>query len=245
MKLEVQEIYINLDDSGKLTTKEKISVYAGVVFLSKKEKDKFITQYRSIIKDIKCNYCKNNNCDKNCPELKNTNIKASDKRRIMNYIKKYYTVSLIIKNNNVYNHIIEKKAAKGRFTDYSLRRLIKGIINDLIENKKIDPNKSIRLIINIDEQSTKNNGYYNLRDGLLEELKYGIVNYDYSKKIYPIVHSNLDIKVTYYDSSKSFVIKASDFLAGTVRKEALEMIENECNINSESLTVICFSIILP
>ena len=38
MKKEVQEIYINLDDSGKLTSKEKISVYGGLVFLSKKRK---------------------------------------------------------------------------------------------------------------------------------------------------------------------------------------------------------------
>ena len=55
----MQEIYINLDDSGKLTKKELLSVYGGIVFLSKKEKDKFITQYRSIINDIKCKYCKN------------------------------------------------------------------------------------------------------------------------------------------------------------------------------------------
>ena len=47
-----QEIYINLDDSGKLTSKENVSVYGGFVFFSKKEKDKFITQYRSIVKDI-------------------------------------------------------------------------------------------------------------------------------------------------------------------------------------------------
>ena len=47
-----QEIYINLDDSGKLTSKENVSVYGGLVFFSKKEKDKFITQYRSIVKDI-------------------------------------------------------------------------------------------------------------------------------------------------------------------------------------------------
>lgn len=47
-----QEIYINLDDSGKLTSKEHVSVYVGLVLLSKKGKDKFITQYRSIVKDI-------------------------------------------------------------------------------------------------------------------------------------------------------------------------------------------------
>ena len=75
----MQEIYINLDDSGKLTKKELLSVYGGIVFLSKKEKDKFITQYRSIINDIKCKYCKNKStCNKKCPEIKNTNIKNSD-----------------------------------------------------------------------------------------------------------------------------------------------------------------------
>ena len=47
-----QDIYINLDDSGKLTSKEHVSVYVGLVFFSKKEKDKFITQYRSIVKKI-------------------------------------------------------------------------------------------------------------------------------------------------------------------------------------------------
>ena len=75
----MQEIYINLDDSGKLTKKELISVYGGLVFLSKKEKDKFITQYRSIVNEIKCKYCKKR-CNKKCPEIKNTNIKNSDKR---------------------------------------------------------------------------------------------------------------------------------------------------------------------
>lgn len=32
-----QEIYINLDDSGKLTSKEHVSVYVGLVFLEERE----------------------------------------------------------------------------------------------------------------------------------------------------------------------------------------------------------------
>ena len=52
-----QEVYINLDDSGKLTSKEHICVYGGVVFLSKCEKDKFITQYKGIVESLKCKYC--------------------------------------------------------------------------------------------------------------------------------------------------------------------------------------------
>jgi len=35
MKKEPQETRVNLDDFGKLTTKEKVSVYKGVAFLFK------------------------------------------------------------------------------------------------------------------------------------------------------------------------------------------------------------------
>ena len=239
----IQEIYINLDDSGKLTTKERISVYGGLVFLYKKEKDKFITQYRSIINSIKCKYCNNeDNCNNDCPEIKNTNIEKNDKRRIMNYIKKYYVVALVIKNDSVYDHIKDSKAAKGRFTDYAIRRMIKEIIKTLIKCNSIDPNKPMRLIINIDQQSTKSNGYYNLHDGLMEELKYGIINYNYATKINPIVYSDLEIKVSYQDSGKSYVVQAADLLAGTIRKTALL---NQDAIQDSLSKFVDFKIILP
>lgn len=241
--VEKQKIYINLDDSGKLTPKEQISVYGGVVFFSKKEKDKFITQYRSIIEDIKCKYCSNSdNCNKKCPEIKNTNIKPSDKRRIMNYLKKYYTVGLIIKNDNVYDHIKTNKAAKGRFTDYSIRRMIKELINELIRLNMINPNLPLELIINIDEQSTKSNGYYNLRDGLLEELKYGISNYNYSKTLKPIIFSELSINISYQDSGKNHLVQAADLIAGTTRKISINDLKNKTKKVDDFLN---FEITLP
>lgn len=235
-----QEIYINLDDSGKLTTKEKISVYGGIVFLSKKEKDKFITQYKSIINDIKCNYCEV--CNKKCPEIKNTNIKPKDKRRLMNYLKKYYTVGLIIKNEFVYDYIKDNKAAKGRFIDYGIRRMIKEIIKNFIKYEKINPYRPIKLIINIDQQSTKSNGYYNLQDGLIEELKHGIINYNYSSPIPPIIYSGLEVKVSYQDSGKSYVVQAADLLAGTIRRKSLEYYDD---IDNELDKFINFKIVIP
>ena len=60
---DFQTIYINIDDSGKISA----------------EKDKFITQYKSIINDIKCKYCNLNKdlCNKTkCPELKHSNLKT-------------------------------------------------------------------------------------------------------------------------------------------------------------------------
>jgi hypothetical protein len=239
----IQEIYINLDDSGKLTNNEKISVYGGLVFTSKNEKDKFITQYRSIINEIKCNYCRHeNDCSKKCPEIKNTNIEANDKRRIMNYLKKYYVVALVIKNDDVYEHIKRNKAAKGRFIDYAIRRMIKEIIKSLIRRKIINPNEPIRLIVNIDQQTTKSNGYYNLQEGLMEELKYGIINYNYARCIKPVLFSELEIKVAYQDSGKSYVVQAADLLAGTIRRTVLD---NPELYKEELSKYVDFKIILP
>jgi len=247
MNKKIQEIYINLDDSGKLTSKEGISVYGGLVFLSKKEKDKFITQYRLIVNKIKCKYCSKsiNNCNKICPEIKNTNILPKHKRWIMNYIKKYYVIALVIKNNNVYEHIKNNKAAKGRFIDFSIRRTIKEIIKLLIKNKSIDPYKPLRVIINIDEQSTKNNGYYNLHDGLIEELKYGISNFNYGTNINPVIYSKLDIVIHYQNSKNSYVVQAADLIAGTIRRKSIDALNNNTDLYNSLNSFVNFKIIFP
>ena len=245
-KEEYQEIYINLDDSGKLTTKEKVSVYAGIVFLSKQEKDKFITQYRKIINEIKCSYCvqTKGECTKKCKEIKNTNIKKGHKRRIMNYISKYYTIALVINNSKVYDHIISNKASKGRYIDYTIRRLIKSTIEELIKDKKINPHKNVRLIINIDEQSTKSNGYYNLKDGLTEELLHGISNFNYDTFYNKVLYGKLEIILSYQDSGKSYLVQAADLIAGTTRRKVKDNIENKNNI-SDNLDFIDYKIIFP
>ena len=224
MNNELQTIYINIDDSGKISKKEHFAVYGGIIFLNKKEKDKFITQYKSIVNDIKCHYCpsKSTSCNNNnCPELKHNNLKNKDIRRIINYIKKYILTACIINNEELYDYIINNKASKGRYNDYALRRTIKGIISTLINNHLINPDRPINLIINIDEQSTKSNGYYNLKDGLLEELKYGITNFNYAKTYKPIINSDLTITLTYQKSDKSYVVQAADLIAGTVRKHMI------------------------
>ena len=227
----MQEVYINLDDSGKLSVHESVSVYGGILFLSKKEKDKFITQYRSIIKDIKCKYCSNkDNCNKNCPEIKNI-MKA--KLEIIEGLNG----PLIINNDKVYVHIINDKKAKGRFLDYGLRRMIKEVINEQIKNNNIDSYRPLKVIINIDEQSTKSNGYYNLQDGLMEELKYGIKNFNYDNVFTPIVHDKLDLHIKYQDSSKSYLVQAADLISGTIRR----MVLNEDDVNE----FLNFKIILP
>ena len=108
----MQTIYINIDDSGKLVDTERVSIYAGLVFISKNEKDKFITQYRSIVESIKCKYCQKDisicNSNKSCPELKHNMLKPKHNRQLMNYIKKYSILCCIINNDKIYPNIIKE-----------------------------------------------------------------------------------------------------------------------------------------
>lgn len=243
-----QTIYINIDDSGKLVNSEKVSIYAGLVFTSKKEKDKFITQYRSIVESIKCKYCKENiikcNTNKTCAELKHNMLKPKHNRQLMNYIKKYSILCCIINNDNVYSRIKSDTASRGRFLDYSLKLLIKQTVKGLIKENRINPNLPVRLVINIDEQTTKTNGYYNLRDSIIEELKYGIFNYNYGFFNTPIINSSLEVNVCYQKSEKSFLIQASDLVAGTVRKLYLNNLDNFLEF-SKRTEFINYRIFLP
>lgn len=243
-----QTIYINIDDSGKLVDSEKVAIYAGLVFLSKKEKDKFITQYRSIVKSIQCKYCKKNiiicNSNKDCPELKHNMLKPKHNRQLMNYIKKYSILCCVINNNKVYPNIKNNTASRGRFLDYSLKLLVKQTIKMLIKEKRIDADLPVKLILNIDEQTTKTNGYYNLKDGIVEELKYGIFNYNYGFLNTPILNSDLEVNVCYQKSEKSYLIQASDLIAGTVRKLYLLNLDNPLEF-SKRIEFVNYKIFLP
>ena len=237
-----QIVCINIDDSGKLVKNENVTIYAGLVFLSKSEKDKFITQYRSIITKIKHNYCKNG-FNENL-ELKHNNLKPTHNRQLMNYIKKYSVLCCIINNNKIYTNIKANKATRGRFLDFALKLLIKETFKNLIKNKLIDPNKPVKLILNIDEQTTKSNGYYNLADSIIEELKFGIQNFNYSAIYNPILNSDFEIKLQYQKSEKSYLIQASDLVAGTIRRTYLNNLNNISEFNKRT-QFVNYKIFLP
>ena len=245
---EVQTIYINIDDSGKLVITEKVAIYAGLVLTSKQEKDKFITQYRSIVNDIKCKYCNKDvticKSNRSCPEIKHNMLKNKHIRQLMNYIKKYSVLCCIINNDNVYERIKTDKSSRGRFLDYSLKLLIKNTIKGLIKANKIDANKPVKLVINIDEQTTKTNGYYNLKDAIIEELLYGIYNYNYNIKYEPILYSNLEVILNYQKSDKSYLIQASDLIAGTIRRLYIDNIDNITEFNKR-IEFVNYKLFLP
>lgn len=246
MEKLIQTIYINMDDSGILmkgNSNEPIFVYGGIIFLSKEEKDNFTRQYSALVNNIKPKYCNDfkrdtsinashclthykRNCRYNCPELKSTLINSSDKRRFLNFIKKYTCSVAIVNNNLLYDSIVKDKASKGRFKDYVIRRLVKEIIKQLISENKINPEIPVKLILNLDEQATKSNGYYDLRSGIIEELKYGIVNYNYDTFFNPIL-SDVEVEIHHQDSYSSLCVQAADLIVGEVRHKRIDFLNTK------------------
>lgn len=210
------EIFILMDDSGKLNRNENSCIFGGLFFYSSYEYMNFVNKYKSIIKGIKCKYCKQNpsDCDKDCIEIKGTTkINSSDKRRIFNLVKKEKNFGVFIKNKKVFNPIMDDKSARGRFCDYAQKRIIKEIVLYSIRNKNINPTQPLKLYIKIDECKTKSNGYYNLQDSIYEELVSGIINYDYSIVHKPILSGPLKVKVTIYDSKYNYGIQSADIMS--------------------------------
>ncbi len=207
-----QIIYISLDDSGKLNNNEKYLVYAGLFFTDKKELEKFKAIYKTIRNQIskKKQY-------KDIDELKGFTLESKDRLRLLRFIYKYSTAGLIVDNSQITKQdILISKDARGRYRDYIIKLLVKDIVIDLINNKKINPYQPVSLIINMDQESAKTNGRYRLDEGIYEELVKGIINFNYGFKTTPILFSSLIVKIYTQNSKDSIIIQASDIIANNI-----------------------------
>lgn len=247
MNNKVQELFILIDDSGKLNQNEIACIYGGLFFYSSKEYMNFINKYKSIIKSIKCDYCKQekNNCNHKCIEIKGTTkVTPSHERRIFNLLKQQKNFGVFINNKRIYNNIMNNKSARGRFTDYAQKRIIKEVILYAIKDKGIDINKPLNLYIKTDEYTSKSNGYYNIKESIYEELINGIINYDYSIVHKPILKNSLNINYTMYNSKYNFGIQCADFIAHYLHSQYVNHLNQGKDITS-TISFIEVKLFLP
>ncbi|MBQ8299479.1 MAG: DUF3800 domain-containing protein [Clostridia bacterium] len=261
----MQEIYIYMDDSGQLTRnnpQQNIFVYGGLYFLSKDESDNFSRQYKSIVNSIKPKYCNDfsnddklnekfckthdsTTCSYKCPELKSSKLSSADRRHLLNFIKKYNTSVVVVNNSKLRDYIFENKASIGRFKDYAIKREVKNIIEKLISENKIDPSKQVKIFLNLDQQTTISNGYYDLEHTIKEELQYGIFNYNYGI-MYPPILSDVTIKIKYKDSYYSYNIQAADLLVGEIRHKYYHyLLNNDFELYRKRTAFLRNSLYLP
>ncbi len=208
-----QEIFFYLDDSGVLhkNAEERYFVYAGYVFLSKKEKDSALAKYRWAVRKVK----RDDDGEKD-DEIKAFRAKIKTKRFLVTQLKNFESVSCIVDKSRVYESILSAKKSIHRYKDYCIKRAAKAKLEDLICRGVIDPSVETKVRFFIDNQPTSTDGVYNLRESIREEFRNGIANFDYGSMYPPIFRGKLEICTTFCDSKKHYLIQASDMLANNI-----------------------------
>lgn len=207
----MQEVIFFFDDSGVLhkNAQEKYFVYAGYVFTN-----------RDVLNDAKRKYIHANKKLKKAlgrtDELKAANLKSKHKRSLFNTVKEYASAAAVVDIDKVYDYILSSKKSICRYKDYVLKRCIKDKLKRLIADGIISKSEDITISIYIDEQLTATDGYYDLRDSIMEELKYGIANFDYGIRHPHIFEADVKVNIEYCDSSHNYMIQASDILANRI-----------------------------
>lgn len=204
-------IHFFFDDSGVLHKNEKSGffVYAGYIFLNREELDTAKRKYIHANKLIKASTGRTD-------ELKAANLIIKYRHALFNPLRKFESVSAAVEINRIYDSILSDKRARCRYKDYVLKRCIKAKLQNMIQRGLVSPTEDVHLIVNIDEQLTATDGYYDLRDSIVEELQHGIINWDYGIRHPNVFSSKVDVDIVYCESKNNYLIQASDILANRI-----------------------------
>lgn len=206
-----QEVIFFFDDSGILHKSNTVGVfvYAGYVFTDRSALQSAKRKYINANKKLKEALGRND-------ELKATSLEPKHKRALFNAVKEFESLAVVVNVPRVYSHILANKKSICRYKDYVLKRAVKHKLKRLIADGVLSSDEDITITIYIDEQLTATNGYYDLRDSIMEELRYGIVNFDYGVLHHSIFNAAVTVNIEYCDSSKNYLIQASDILANRI-----------------------------
>lgn len=210
-------IFIYSDESGVFDKYHNdYFVFAGLVFLSKEEKDNAIRLYRNAENTIRIS--KNLNSSQ---ELKACFLENKDKYKLFRSLNGFYKFGVVVEQKRIYDKIFNHKKTKQRYLDYAYKIAVKNCLKTLIAKDIITPTEHHNLYFYIDEHSTATNGRYELQQSLEEEFKIGTINFDYNIFYNPIF-PNLDtLSLKFCDSKVMPLIRASDIIANNLYYKAI------------------------
>lgn len=209
-------IYVFSDESGVFDkVHNKVYVFGGLILLSKEEKEIISRKYIHAENCIKRNY-------ENGQELKACIISNKDKGKLYRSLNNTYKFGVVVKQNEVLSEIFRNKKTKQRYLDYVYKISVKKYFERMISEKLIVPDEVENIYFYVDEHTTATDGRYELREGLLGEFKDGTYNGKYDKFYPPIFPKLKSLEVTYCDSKRKALIRASDIVANNIYHRAVK-----------------------
>lgn len=239
-----QIFVISVDDSGIFHTSNDFFVYAGLVFLSERSSNHFEKKYKSITDSIRKKriYMKHK-------ELKASNLKQVDRNRLVKLINKENdTFGIIVHNNRISNKHFLNQITRSKYKNYIFKIIIKNLLNELINDKKLDPYEPLKLIVyrdfdfDLDIKKSEYDKTNSLEQILKDDFCYGILsdsinkkknNSKKSKQYKPILFNDFEIIINMVDSKTNFLIQGADFIANSIWRYANEknFVQNKRDVN--------------
>lgn len=205
-------IFVYSDESGVFDkSHNELFVFGGVVFFSKEEKDICARKYLHAERAVRSS--------ENIPkekEVKATTISNENKAKLFRSLGDAQKFAVIIKQKQILDQIFQGKKDKQRYLDYAYKIGIKRCFQQSISSGKLNPDDVTDLFFFVDEHTTATNGYYELRESLEQEFRFGTYNVQYSQ-FYPPIFPNLkNVSLKFCNSASMTLVRASDIVANKV-----------------------------
>ncbi len=205
-------IYVYSDESGVFDSKHnKYYVFAGVILLGTDSRDDWRRKYAKVETDVrKATHLKG--------ELKASTLSNKYKNKIFRSLNGCHKFAVIVEQWRVNDNIWKSKKDKQRYLDYVYKIAVKRAFTDMINSELIIPKDVENIYFFVDEHTTATNGRYELEEGLLQELKSGTYNFNYSLYFSPIFPDVKTVKLDYRNSATpaNRLVRASDIIANNV-----------------------------
>ena len=225
------DLYIYSDESGVFdVAHNEYFVFGGLMFFSKEEKDVFARKY------LHAERCLRENPEYNdLKEIKASVLKPADRQKLYRSTNQCCRFGVVIHETALLPTIFGDKKSKQRYLDYAFKIGVKRLIEKMINEGMIKPEEVEIITIAVDEHTTATNGLYELRESILQELKYGMHNYTWDKYFPPLLPKIKDITVSYVDSSKKPLVRAADIIANKLYFHTVQKVSGPLKIHITSL----------
>ena len=154
-------------------------------------------------------------------EIKATAITNTNKGKLYRSLNGVHKFGLVVDQKRVLDSIFSNKKSKQRYLDYAYKISVKRKFEQLINTGEIDPLKVRRLYFFVDKHSTATDGYYELREALEQEFRYGTYNINYSKFYPPIFPNLIDVQLHFCNSATKTLVRAADIVSNKIYHSAV------------------------
>ena len=202
-------IYLYSDESGVLDKHHNdFYIFAGLLFLSKEERDNCSRKYlaaENTIRKIEHKFRKS--------EIKANTITNKSKNKLFRSLNQVHKFGIVIRQKEILDKIFQSKKSKQRYLDWAFKMAVKAKFESLIASGEIIPEEVKQLYFFVDEHTTATDGVYELRESLEEEFRYGMFGCNYTTFFPPIFPQLLEVQLKHCDSKSNILIRSADIVA--------------------------------